>query len=838
MNLFFKILISLFVISVFHSDIQYFKQPLLQPTDGDIFAQKKEKHRKRDLWIALMHKSAPQHDWRKIEQENRILKANKKNNKEELDSSLHFLSGNWREVGSKNQAGRILITEFDHANNQIICASDGGNIWTSDYDSVQWRVINDRFKINDICFLKKIENSRILVASSAWGIKGFFYTDDEGESWEVAEGLDNVADWGKITRCIRQQNGTLYLTAVEWNNDAWEKMVSIYKSTDNGVSFSRIVHFSEDEIENENKLDIWTSDQTESPVFVLANGVFYTLSGNSLIEKSSIPQDAGSFILEGFVNGSDTSFFIANSDNNYTTIYASLNAGANWVMLSTIDEYPFRNNSFIVSPTNKNNLFFGGVNCYRSHDLGASWEKVNNWDDYYAEIETKLHADIPSIDMFRINNKDVYFISTDGGLYISKDSLKTVKNISLNNHNVSQCYSVYTSRVNPTHIHAGSQDQGFQHSNAQVGAEPINFRQVISGDYGHIVSSDFGASIWMVYPGFVLYYSDIINTETSYMQNFDFNGHLWMPPLMADPEDPTACFLGGGAYNSGAKLIHVKKMGERLNFEELAYNFTNASNTAISAMAYSKMNTDYRYVLNSDGEFYYSTDAGANWEKTTDFTAPEHHYFYGATILPSKTTLGKVYVGGSGYSNAPVFVTNDNGETFTEMSDGLPQTLVFKLDSDEQDSYIFAATEAGPYVYDIEQEQWFDIAFDIAPDQTYWDVDYIENLQVARFATYGRGIWDYMVNTESSVEQLLTEKKSAKTFPNPSNGDFYIQFAENTTWPKQIDIYNLNGQLIYAEELSYFYPNKYQIILQSNPGYYLVKITQPEGTEVVKMLIQ
>ena len=38
------------------------------------------------------------------------------------------------------------------------------------------------------------------------------------------------------------------------------------------------------------------------------------------------------------------------------------------------------------------------------------------------------------------------------------------------------------------------------------------------------MSSDFGASIWMVYPGFVLYYSDIINTENSYSFDLLYKG--------------------------------------------------------------------------------------------------------------------------------------------------------------------------------------------------------------------------------------------------------------------------------------------------------------------------
>jgi photosystem II stability/assembly factor-like uncharacterized protein len=837
MNLYFKIILVLFVSCLLQADNNSEVQFYLQPSELSVFSEGSVKNEKRDEWIQQMHKSAPEHSWRKIEQENQIYRISKKSDNHPVDTSLHFLNGSWREIGSKNLAGRVLITEYDAESNQIICASDGGNIWISDYDDISWEVINDDYRIQEVCFLKK-NNDRILVASSTWGIQGFFYSDDMGENWKVAEGLDNVSDWGKIVSCYRKYNGEIYLSAVEWDNTSTQKIVSIYKSADNGESFSRLTYFSESEVENENKLCIWTSDLRDVPVYVLKNGTFNRLNGNALVEISTIPETAGNFLLQAYVSDMDTAFYIANYSNNYTTFYASLNGGKNWAILSSVNENPFRRNSFAVSPTDKNTMFFGGVHCYKTYNLGASWDMNNNWDEYYAEIETKLHADIPSIDIFEINNQEVVFVSTDGGLYISEDNLNTVQNISLENHNISQYYSVYTSRINPTHIHAGSQDQGFQNTNSTISTDPINFRQVISGDYGHIVSSDYGASIWMVYPGFVMYYSDIINSEKSYMQDFDFSGNLWMPPLMDDPENPTSCYLGGGSYSSGAKLIHVSKIGERLSFEELDYGFTNSGNSAISALAHSKINTDYWYVLNSDGEFYYSTDAGENWDKTTDFTAPEHQYFYGATILPSKTTLGKVYVGGSGYSNSPVFVTEDNGVTFSAMSNGLPSTLVYKLDSDEEDNFVFAATESGPYIYDNEQEQWFDIAFNDAPDQTYWDVDYVENLQIARFATYGRGIWDYIVNSENSIEQLISDKNKAVSYPNPSNGDFWVKFSKNTTWPKTVDIYNIAGQLMHSEELVYMYPNEYKVSTTLQSGNYFVRISQPEGADVIKILIQ
>ena len=38
-----------------------------------------------------------------------------------------------------------------------------------------------------------------------------------------------------------------------------------------------------------------------------------------------------------------------------------------------------------------------------------------------------------------------------------------------------------------------------------------------------------------------------------------------------------------------------------------------------------------------------------------------------------------------------------------------------------------------------------------APDQTYWTVDFIPEINTARFGTYGRGIWDFILNDNYNI---------------------------------------------------------------------------------------
>ena len=70
---------------------------------------------------------------------------------------------------------------------------------------------------------------------------------------------------------------------------------------------------------------------------------------------------------------------------------------------------------------------------------------------------------------------------------------------------------------------------------------------------------------------------------------------------------------------------------------------------------------------------------------------------------------------------------------------------MYQLYGTPNDELLFAATEVGPYVYSQNNEEWLLLSGISAPDQTYWTVDFIPELNTARFATYGRGIWDFIL---------------------------------------------------------------------------------------------
>jgi len=720
--------------------------------------EKKEFKKHRKDFIEHMHQTDSETDWREIDRKTRKEKTD--NSKEILESMLNEgrldrenlsrisistrnLEGEWAERGSNNLAGRIRTADIDFENDLIYCASSGGNIWRGTLEGENWESLTDYQQILGITFLRKI-GDRILFANN----KGFYYSDNEGMILNESEGLDISLNWEYIKRTIiKAETHEIYALVKESFNGA---VTSIYKSEDLGESFSRLISFNSNsgfDQEDVSHFDIWTSRYFETDVYILNDANFYKLSNDHAIEYVGEVHSgdySDDVILTGGV-GTSVPFFYGYINGR---IFQSINGGNSWADKGDSPSgWYFTINSFNSSNVTASDIYIGGMETFRSFNGGSSWSLVNNWWDYYNNPESKLHADIPEIRFFLDSeHNEIALISTDGGLYLSDDGIVNVENLSLLGLGVSQYYSTYTKRDEPYHVYAGSQDQGFQRSLEDNEGIRL-FEQSVSGDYGHLVSGNQGETIWCNYPGFTMYYPNPETDTGGLTLNFPGSGHLWLAPLMADPLDHEVAYLGGGGINAGNHMIKLTVQGNSISYEELGQSFSGI----VSAMAISPIDYSHWYVLTNNGKFYHSENSGQTWSTNQWFTGPNAHYFYGSTIFPSPTNLGTVYIGGSGYSNPAVYVSSNHGNIFSSLIDGLPNTLVFDLDGTQDGNFIFAATEVGPYVYAVYDDQWYDLAGVGAPDQTYWTVEYIEAINTVRYGTYGRGIWDFILDENFDI---------------------------------------------------------------------------------------
>ncbi len=571
------------------------------------------------------------------------------------------------------------------------------------------------------------------------------YTDNEGITWNQPTGLSGTVDRMVTTNDASE---SIYVQT----RSGGQK--HLYRSTNQGLDFEFLQSFPT------GNGDIWASRYGSGDLYLINGEEVYRLIAGTdtpVMIGEVNPSSMGYTLMVGGESPLTGAFLYAYIDGK---IYHSSNGGTSWSYKSDAPESPFSRNSLGCSTTNSNRVYIGGVDTHRSYNGANTWTRVNGWAEYYGDPQGKLHADIDGIDNFQDTNGDEFvMISTDGGLYRSDDDLLNVNNHSLSGLGVGQYYSVYTCKFSPNVIYIGSQDQGFQRTRLdETGEGLVDFEQTISGDYGNITSLDEGASFWTVYPNFAMHYPDAINSNANRRWDFVGGGYQWMAPLMADPDGADKVFIGGGGASGGQHLWHLDtEGGTTMNSTELPFDFS--SSGSITALEYDSENPKIRYVMTNNGDLFRTNNSGQSWTLVWD--GPNS--MRGNDIIPSKINEGTVYIAGSGYSNPGVYVSTDSGDTFEPMTNGLPNSNINQLVLTPDESFLFAATNVGPYVYVFENQMWYYIGGVNAPDQDYRTVEFVPAIGTVRFATYGRGVWDFALACYAPPINLVTRSVSTQT---------------------------------------------------------------------------
>jgi len=752
------------------------------PVDWTIVKKDSEdvpKKKEREAWFELMHQSAEDVDWREIEIENRKEQANlkyqlRKENGYERSSSEIVAGGNlkgkWLERGSDNNAGNMITVNYLVEDDMLYGRSAGGTLWKGDRTGFNWEVINQDYRFTgDLIEARYLENGTLRVIANLNNMP--VYSDDDGLTWTEGQGI--IASGGaNMKDFVEIDNGDIFVLqkASESSN------FNIYRSQDDGANWEFTQSFFTSNQRDLNLVGVGNTDKlmvieqlnTDLTAVYLWNK---DKDGFDKITSSSSVGFGGNdrANLNALYSDDTLRMYVRNHEDK---LFISKDTARTWELMSNLPTSPWAVGLY-VSPSDPSKILYGEVNPYRSKTGGKFWGQVSVWWEYYNDIFTKLHADIMDIKEFKEEDGTPFtVVCNHGGVSQSYDYGSTYQNIGLSSLNISQYYSVATHPTEREFVFAGAQDQGFQRGKIQ-GDDQASFHQVISGDYGHIVFSGQDDNMWTVYPwGSVSYYDNpLIQEPTAGWQIPDDNNSAWIPPLVAHPDkSKNVIFMAGGSIDSD-DASHIVKLevggsGE-IEPTQLPYDFSQ-SNGDVTAIGINNFNHDEIYALTSNGAAFKSIDGGQSFERT-DLGNPGGHYLYGACIKPSKLDPNVIYISGSGYSNDGVFKSTDGGESYHPMGNGLPSTLVFCIAPNEDESLIYAATEAGPFVYVTAQEEWYDLSGVGTPNQTYWSVEYLEDSQIARFGTYGRGIWDFdyekmVVGVE---DEIAKSNNRIQTYPNP-----------------------------------------------------------------------
>ena len=105
----------------------------------------------KKAWFELIHKAPDGVNWREIEHQNELtrLKTVNRNHKSGEEIIVDgFLSGEWKERGSNNQAGSVHAPQYNKYTDKLYVISDGGILWKSNEHGEAWTPQNHFIRLD------------------------------------------------------------------------------------------------------------------------------------------------------------------------------------------------------------------------------------------------------------------------------------------------------------------------------------------------------------------------------------------------------------------------------------------------------------------------------------------------------------------------------------------------------------------------------------------------------------------------------------------------------------------------------------------------------------------
>jgi photosystem II stability/assembly factor-like uncharacterized protein len=762
-------------------------------------ADEADLNERRQEWMERIHRVAPGVDWRELESANR-LEAQFLRQAFPAPSEL----SPWQEKGASNLTGRNWVSAVAPNQTTVYIGSANGGLFRRTGSVGPWSPLTDNvgYGVHHLAYVPG-SPERFLISSTDGRM---FASTDGGATWSIPSGLPEVVL--STVRVVQEANQplTIYVLvqAAIWNGSGWDQRYYLLRSLDGGATLA-VVHSEP----LDNGPDLWIDRTAAGPLYMsvgnqlkrsIDHGLTFTVVG-------TFPQSGSSARLAGSEGGAPHLYCALFTETGWR-LYGSADAGVTWGFLTTINDFY---GTLLAPVTDPNQVLYGGVNCYRSTNGGVTFSPINEWWEYYANPDTKLHADI-----FGLNSHflppagagggaggealaETILIHTDGGTYTLAPAAAVPHNLTRFNFPNAQYYGTLTTTTDPNIIFAGSQDQGYQISHPGLGTITPQFTQVISGDYAHLTSAwpDKSRMVYSVYPGFVLVQTGPGDAAGLELNNFPVGaqGFQFLPAITADPDDTAVAYVGA------KQVWRMRRLGpSSYEWTALPYDFGGNSNDVVGAIAIAPSDHSRWYVATYGGSLFRSTDHGLNWTPSA-ITGPPSHYFSGSDLVVAPEDPQTAYVCGSGYSNPGVFKTTDGGVTWTAMGAGLPPTQVFALAFDNGSTQnLYAATQAGAFRFNPGTQAWVNLLTTTccAPLTDYWDVESVPSAGVMRFSTYGRGIWDYNPTASIAVPDSATGASPAglrvTIAPNPAAARSTLEFALGSPQSVEIALYDVKGR--------------------------------------------
>lgn len=704
---------------------------------------------------------------------------------DELDSGVHHMATGYYNpaLGQRPQpTPNAGAPGLDGFGDRIVVSTDGGRVRWSQDDGYSWnvpigldsdldgckRLLRDGLYINVVYAL--------MHHTDTFGYPYYkvYVSYDVGESWNESYYYDDFAGYGIDLFVRRDLASELFLVSGEYGD--------IFRSVDQAFSWD----FSHGQV-GSGPYSGWllTGGEVASTLYALdLNGTIYRSTNWGV-----------TFASHGVANRNGSGGFCG------SVLYPGvLLEGCSWATDS--------------SP--------GG---WWSTDGGATWTQFDKTDWYFDT--TRLCPDVLGIDCLLPSYtptgatpsggrpgpngtffEERFYIHTAGGTYIwiydgvSAPSLGLMTLTNFTNGHYFDHLSRYRAQ-SPFDTEVGSRGRAQLSTYGSPIIQAYTHLSSFRDDVGTVTCSyqtrPDDPYVWSQFGGFLI----VLLGSDEFAATADPPDPIAKPLypfMMADPAHPFDLIWGG----ANLWRLRFNPTTDTFTPTVLAGGFSSDFYERVAGVGISPVDRNFWYLCTTYGRIFTSTDNGTTWTfRTAAGPQAGDVDWQQLPVTPSLTNRLHCTIAGD---NGVVIQTTDGGVTWTPLSTGLPAgTRVWEMAYDNNvDQNLYAATEDGPMQFVA--GSWTDMApsynLDQIPEVPFRSVESLPWRATMRWATFGRGLYDYATGSTSAVGEPRPDANplllAVRPMENPIRGGGAVEVTLPERGRVRLDLFDAQGRRVRA----------------------------------------
>ena len=661
----------------------------------------------------------------------------------ELERTSPFKDLKWRAVGPKFQGGRIESIACPAGYTSTIYVGVGsGNVWKTVNNGVTWEAVFEHestFTIGDIEVSKSnpdivwVGTGENLMARSSFAGTGVFKSTDGGKNWQNM-GLHDTHHIGRIVIGFDDPN-TVYVATIGHQYSPNEER-GLFKTTDGGETWTKILYIS-DEV---GVVDV-AMDPSDNQILYASTwranrkawnfvgrgeecGIYKTTDGGNtwkrLTDGFPTGENVGRIGLDISPSNPNVIYAIV---TNQRDVYRSDDKGQSW---KKANEKQVRSafGDIKISPDDENEIYVLGTRLLHSRDGGRTFSELSEKVVHlYHHGHKGLHLDHHDLWIDPLNT-DRLLLGTDGGFYISCDRSETWLHI--NNLPIAEFYAISVDMAEPYNIYGGTQDDAAlygpsDHTLADIGEDPWKHVYIDpwgGGDsYFTLVDPTDPDTIYYEQQFGSLKRKNMKDGSTKRIQprakrgepRFRYN---WMTPFVISHHNPFTLYYGADKlFKSVSRGDDWTCISGDLTTDPGPERQGNVPYGTLTTISESTFKPGLIYVGTDDGQVYVTQNDGVSWTKINQGLPDK----WVSRVEASRYEIGTVYVSLTGYREddfqAYLYMSTDYGQNWSLISGNLPSESINVVREDSQkNNIIYVGTDLGIYISPNRGARWYSLS--------------------------------------------------------------------------------------------------------------------------------